>query len=164
LSLLLAVAVFGFGLLLLEPLLSMMKLDPAVHHIAKHYLIGLSCGLIPLFAANVLRHFFNALVHTRIMMFIMIVAVRFNIALNYLLIIGKWGFPRLGGIGTGYATSITYWFILIISILVTFKVDGIRPYSLFVTWFSPSLKAWKEQLSIGVPMGLSVFFEASIFS
>src|SRR5699024_10913372 len=82
----------------------------------------------------------------------------------YLLIFGKWGFPRLGGIGTGYATSITYWFILIISILVTFKVDGIRPYSLFVTWFSPSLKAWKEQLSIGVPMGLSVFFEASIFS
>lgn len=164
LSLLLAVAVFGFGLLLLEPLLSMMKLDPAVHHIAKHYLIGLSFGLIPLFAANVLRHFFNALGHTRIMMFIMIVAVPFNIALNYLLIFGKWGFPRLGGIGTGYATSITYWFILIISILVTFKVDGIRPYSLFVTWFSPSLKAWKEQLSIGVPMGLSVFFEASIFS
>lgn len=39
-----------------------------------------------------------------------------------------------------------------------------RKYALFVRWFAPSVKAWKEQLAIGVPMGLSVFFEASIFA
>lgn len=81
-----------------------------------------------------------------------------------MLIFGKFGFPELGGIGAGYATAATYWFILIISVVITFKMKALRTYKLFVTWFSPSMKAWKEQLAIGVPMGLSVFFEASIFS
>ncbi|OYD06875.1 MATE family efflux transporter [Paludifilum halophilum] len=164
LSLLLAAAVLAAGVIFLEPLLSMMNLDPAVHHIAKHYLIGLSFGIIPLFAAHVLRYFFDAQGYTRITMIIILIALPFNIALNYILIFGKLGAPRLGGIGAGYATSATYWLILLISIMITFKVHALYKYGLFVKWFSPSTKAWKEQLAIGVPMGLSVFFEASIFA
>lgn len=164
LSVLLTVTVVLSGILFLEPLLSLMNLDPAVQHIAKHYLIGLSVGILPLFAANVLRYFFDAQGHTRIMMTIMLVAVPFNIALNYMLVFGKLGFPQLGGIGSGYASGITYWFIFIISVVITFKVEVMRKYALFVHWFAPSVKAWKEQLAIGVPMGLSVFFEASIFA
>ncbi len=60
LSVLLAVTVVLAGILFLEPLLSLMNLNPAVQHIAKHYLIGLSIGIIPLFAANVLRYFFDS--------------------------------------------------------------------------------------------------------
>ncbi|MFD1428033.1 MATE family efflux transporter [Kroppenstedtia sanguinis] len=164
LSVLLAVTVVLAGILFLEPLLSLMNLNPAVQHIAKHYLIGLSIGIIPLFAANVLRYFFDSQGHTRIMMMIMLFAVPFNIGLSYLLIFGKFGFPQLGGIGSGYASGITYWLIFTIAVVITFKVDVMRKYALFVRWFAPSVKAWKDQLAIGIPMGLSVFFESSIFA
>jgi len=164
LSVLLALAVIVAGFGLLNPVLAAMKLDPEVSYIAKHYLIGLACGIIPLFAANVLRYSFDAHGFTKITMAIMLVAVPFNVLLNFLLIFGHLGFPRLGGIGTGYATAITYWLILFISIGMTFKVHPVSSYRLFKVWFAPSWNAWKEQLKIGVPMGLSVFFEASIFS
>ncbi|MCS7462353.1 MATE family efflux transporter [Paenibacillus doosanensis] len=164
LSVVLALIVLAGGAALLNPILQAMHLDPGVYHIAKHYLIGLCIGIIPLFASNVLRYFFDAHGYTKITMTIMLFAVPFNVALNYMLIFGHFGFPRLGGIGTGYATATTYWLIFFVSAAMTFKVEAIRRYRLFIDWFAPSWKGWKEQLKIGVPMGLSVFFEASIFS
>lgn len=164
LSVILAVIVLAIGGLILEPILSVMELEPAVHHIAKHYLIGLSVGIIALFAASVIRYFIEAQGHTRITMFILLSAVPVNIFLNYVLIFGKLGFPKLGGIGAGYATGITYWLILLITIVLIFRLNVLREFQLFVQWFSPSWKAWKEQLAIGIPIGLSIFFEVSIFS
>ncbi|MBM7541331.1 MATE family efflux transporter [Amphibacillus cookii] len=164
LAVLLAIAIILIGGFLLAPVLNFMNLDGEVQHIAQHYLIGLSIGIIPLFISNVLRNFYDGQGLTRITMFITILAVPFNVLLNYSLIFGQFGLPRLGGIGAGYATAFTYWIILATSVLMLFKIEVIRRYKIFVDWVMPSLKAWKEQLSIGVPIGLSIFFESSIFS
>ncbi|MDQ0206521.1 MATE family efflux transporter [Alkalicoccobacillus murimartini] len=164
LSLILALIVYLAGMLFLPSILAFMGLETEVSHIAKHYLIGLSIGLIPLFASNVLRFFFDAQGFTRITMVILLITLPISALLNYLLIFGKFGFPELGGIGAGYATGFTYWIIFGLSVFMTFKIPSIRSYALFSNWFRPSLKAWKAQLSLGLPMGLSIFFEASIFS
>lgn len=164
LSMFLAIVVVVLGVLFLDPILSLMNLEQAVEHIAKNYLIGLSVGIIPLMSTNVVRNFFDAHGYTKIMMVITLVAVPFNVVLNYGLIFGKLGFPELGGVGAGYATAITYWLIFIISVWMTFKIKALQVYQLFVKWFVPSLKIWKEQLAIGIPIGLSIFFEVSIFA
>ncbi|GAE31037.1 MATE family efflux transporter [Halalkalibacter hemicellulosilyticus] len=161
---LLAILIIVLGVLFLKPILSIMNLEPDVYYIAYHYLIGLSIGIFPLFASSVLRYFFDAQGFTRLTMIITVLAVPFNVLLNYGFIFGKFGLPALGGIGAGYATAVTYWIILLFSIWTTFKVDALRHYRLFVQWAKPSLLAWKEQLAIGVPIGLSIFFEASIFA
>lgn len=163
LALVLSLIIMGIGSLVLDPILQFMNLDPEVHHIAKHYLIGLSIGIVPLFMANVLRYFFDAQGLTKITMVILLLAIPFNVLLNYLLIFGKFGFPRLGGIGAGYTTGFTYWIIFFVSVWITFKLDAIRSYRLFTKWFAPSWKAWKEQLAIGVPMGLSIFLKPAFF-
>lgn len=164
LSILLALAVVILGAFVLEPILMLMNLETKVYHISFHYLIGLSIGIIPLFLATVIRYFFDAQGYTRVTMVITLAAIPFNILLNYGFIFGNFGLPALGGIGAGYATALTYWIILFFSIWMTFRVHVLRQYRLFVTWVSPSLKSWKEQLSIGIPIGLSIFFEASIFA
>jgi MATE family multidrug resistance protein len=160
----LAFFVFLGGFFFLEPILALMSLAPGVEHISYHYLIGLSFGIVPLFLANVLRNFYDGQGFTRITMIIIVLAVPFNVLLNYGFIFGNFGLPALGGIGAGYATAATYWIILIISIWMTFRIPVIRKYQLFVKWARPSLKTWKEQLSIGIPIGLSIFFESSIFA
>lgn len=164
LAIVLGIAIIAIGAIVLRPILAIMDLDPSVQHIAFHYLIGLSFGIIPLFLSNVIRNFFDGQGYTRVSMIITVLAVPFNVLLNYSLIFGHFGLPKLGGIGAGYATGITFWIILIASIILTFKVQIVRDYHLFVAWVKPSFKAWKEQLSIGIPIGLSIFFEASIFS
>lgn len=164
LAVIIALFVILIGGLLLKPVLTFMDLDLAVQHIAFHYLVGLSIGIIPLFISNVIRNFFDGQGFTRITMFITILAVPFNVLLNYSLIFGHFGLPQLGGIGAGYATGLTFWIILIASVWMTFKLNVVREYRLLTSWIKPSWKAWKEQLAIGIPMGLSIFFEASIFS
>lgn len=164
LSAIIGILIIILGIVFVEPILTLMQLEAEVHHIAKHFLAGLSFGIVPLFLSNVLRNFFDAQGHTRITMFIILIAVPFNILLNFLLVFGKLGFPQLGGIGSGYATAATYWLILGISVLMTFRSESMRTHRLFMHWPIPSWREWRTQLSVGIPIGLSVFFEASIFS
>ncbi|CQR45825.1 Multidrug resistance protein NorM [Paraliobacillus sp. PM-2] len=164
LAIVIGASIILLGSIVLDPILTFMDLEKSVQHIAFHYLVGLSIGIIPLFLSNVIRNFFDGQGYTRITMFITVLAVPFNILLNYSLIFGQFGMPKLGGIGAGYATGITFWIILVTSLIMTFKVKLVSEYKLFIKWVKPSISAWKEQLSIGIPMGLSIFFEASIFS
>lgn len=85
-------------------------------------LIALSWGIIPLFFFSVIRSFIDALGQTRVSMFITLIALPINVFFNYVLIFGKLGLPELGGVGSGYATAITYWIILIISLIITLKL------------------------------------------
>ncbi|HZG85040.1 MATE family efflux transporter [Paenibacillus sp.] len=164
LSLALSAMVFVLGALLVDPVLTMMRLDPEVHGIAKEYLVGLSYGLIPLFLSSVVRNYFDAQGRTNVTMAIVLFALPCNVFLNYVLIFGKLGFPELGGAGTGYATAATYWIILAISLWLVFRLETPKQQRLFRVWPRPSASAVRELLKIGVPIGLSIFFEASIFS
>ncbi|MYL61653.1 MATE family efflux transporter, partial [Virgibacillus halodenitrificans] len=79
-------------------------------------------------------------------------------------IFGKFGVPAFGGIGAGIATSITYWLVCIIALGVVYRVAPFRQFHVFSNWIKPSIQAWREQLKIGVPIGVAMFFETSIFS
>lgn len=164
LALMIASLVIISGIFLLEPILSVMNLPGSVHKTAHDYLVGLSFGIIPLFIFNVLRSFIYALGKTRVVMYILLMALPVNFFLNYVLIFGHWGFPEMGGAGAGYATSFTYF---IIAGLTALLIITQRPFSEFVglKYFKEfSGEKFKEILKIGVPMGLSIFFETSMFA
>lgn len=160
----LALAVGVAVLLLIKPVLSGMELEPNVEYIAHHYLLALLTGIVPLFMATVLRNFIDALGFTMVSMFVTLLAVPVSMILNYGLIFGNLGMPRLGGIGAGYATAITYWLILLINVVLCFVLPALAKHQLFRSWPRLSMKVWKEIMSIGIPIGLSIFFEVSLFS
>ncbi|KMM38390.1 MATE family efflux transporter [Guptibacillus hwajinpoensis] len=164
LSIVLSLLILVAGSLIINPVLQLMDLNDSVRSIAKEYLIGLSFGIIPLFIYSVLRSFFDALGETRTTMLITLMSLPINVLFNYALIFGKFGFPELGGVGAGYASAITYWFILFISLFVVLKVRPFQGYAIFKKLHPISLSNWKEQLKIGVPIGFSIFFEVSIFA
>ena len=164
LSVIISFIVVLIGGLLLDPILALMNLEPEVQHIAKHYLIGLSFGIIPLFVYTVLRGFMDALAQTRVTMIITLMALPINVGLNYVLIFGKFGFPQLGGIGAGYATTVTYWCITLFSIFIIHKQTPFASFGIFRNVYAISFSSWKELLKIGIPIGFSIFFETSIFA
>jgi multidrug resistance protein, MATE family len=164
LSVVISIIVIIIGSLIMDPILNAMSLETEVERVAKGYLIALSFGILPLFLYGALRSFIDALGQTRISMFITLIALPLNAFFNYLFIFGKAGFPELGGIGAGVASSITYWISAIITIIIVMKLNQFRSYQLFKTFYKPSLSAWKEQLKIGIPIGLAIFFEVSIFA
>ncbi|KMY50461.1 MATE family efflux transporter [Peribacillus loiseleuriae] len=164
LALAIGVGITIIGFIFLNPILTKMNLEPAVEQIAHSFLVGLGFGILPLFVFNVLRSFMDGLGQTKISMLITLSALPINIIFNYLLIYGKLGFPELGGVGSGYATAITYWLIFIIAILVVMKVEPFASYRIFERFYRVSLKNWKTLLVIGLPIGFSIFFETSIFA
>ena len=163
-SIAMALVVFIVGALLLNPILNAMNIEQEVRHVAKYYLVALSFGIFPLFTYTVFRSFIDALGHTRITMIITLLSLPINIILNYILIFGKFGFPAFGGIGAGIASAITYWIITLLSIRIILKYEPFVPYKIFGKWYPFIWSKWKEILLIGIPIGLSIFFETSIFS
>ncbi|WP_052455849.1 MATE family efflux transporter [Bhargavaea cecembensis] len=163
-SVVLSAIVFGLLQLVIRLGLSNMPIESAVRETAAGYLSAMSLGLFPLFAYNVIRSFIDAMAATRVTMGITLLSAPINILFNYLFIFGKFGFPELGGAGAGVASAITYWLVFLIAMFV---VHGRRPfaaYRLFAGWQKPSLAKWKEIVALGVPIGIAIFTETSIFA
>lgn len=148
----------------LDWILGNMQLDAAVHNIAKSYIHAMCAGLIPLFLFFVLRCFIDALGQTRVTMIITLLGTPINIFLNYIFIFGKFGAPELGGVGAGVATAITYWLIFFITVWIIAKRVPFEHFTIFREWPKLQWLSWKEILVIGVPIGISLFAETSIFS
>lgn len=159
-------AAFIFILLIvgIDWILGKMALEASVHSIAKAYIQAMCVGLIPLFLFFVLRCFIDALGKTRVTMMITLLATPINVLLNYIFIFGKFGIPALGGIGAGVATAITYWIIFFITVWIVAKRAPFARFQLFQNWPKLEWLRLQEILRIGVPIGLSLFAETSIFS
>ena len=164
LSLTLSIVVIIIMFLILEPLLQSMSLELRVEKISSSYLMAMSIGIIPLFAYNVLRSYMDALGKTRVTMFITLLSAPINVFFNYLLIFGNLGFPELGGAGAGFASAITYWLLFLIAVFIAHKQKPFQQYELFKHWQSVQFSKWRDISKIGVPIGLSIFAETSIFS
>ena len=160
----LAIIVFLGIFLLVDPVLNLIPLEDSVRIVAKNYLLMISFGLIPLFLYSVLRSFIDALGKTRVSMFITLLSAPINIFLNYLFIFGKFGFPELGGVGAALASAITYWLILLIAVVIVFKLNPFADLMIFFNWSKPSLSKIRALMKIGVPIGISLFAETTIFS
>ncbi|KOP67141.1 multidrug transporter MatE [Bacillus sp. FJAT-18019] len=164
LSILLAIIVLGIGYLVVPGILGAMQLEPEVRRVASQFLAAISLGIIPLFAYTVLRSFIDALGQTKISMVITLITLPVNVSLNALFIYGFWGFPRLGGVGAGLASAITYWTVLVIAIVIIHKKHPFTSFGIFHKLQGMSWAAWKELLKIGVPIGFSIFLETAVFA
>lgn len=163
-SIALALFIFGLIFLLLPGVIQMIDLEPLVREVAMSYLIGMSLGLFPLFAYTVFRSFFDALGATRVSMFIIGLTAPINIVLNYMLIYGKFGLPELGGAGAGYASGITYWIVFFVAVAIATWNRQFASYRLLFNWPRIRFAEWGHILKIGIPIGIAIFVETSIFS
>jgi multidrug resistance protein, MATE family len=164
LAVIIGVIVILIGYAVVAPVLRLIPLSEGVRATAAGYLAGLAYGIIPLFLFNVLRSFIYSLGTTRIVMVILLVSLPINLFLNYSFIFGRFGFPELGGAGAGYATSLTYLIMVGMTAWVIMTQAPFARFSRLLRWGMLSLKEMSELLKIGIPMGLSIFFESSMFA
>jgi len=159
-----AIVIITIGIFSIQPILNHMNLEPKVHRVALHFLLALSFGILPLFLYTVLRQFIDGLGKTRTTMIITVISVPVNVILNYFLIFGKAGLPHLGGVGSGVASAITYWIIFGLALYIINTKSPFKSFNIFKNFIPISIPTWKSILKLGVPIGLSIFFEVSVFS
>lgn len=161
---------FGLSLVLLgmviffsPPVLNHIGLEAQVAVVAVSYLWYLSIGIIPLLLFSVIRSLLDSLGLTKLSMYLMLLLLPLNSGFNYLLIYGAFGFPELGGAGAGLGTSLAYWVLLGISILVLFKQERLKALHLEKR-IPLNIDKIKEGVRLGLPIGGTVFAEVAIFS
>lgn len=159
----LGLAVIIGGMLFLQDILQLMALEPKVHQIATGYLAAVAIGIIPFFISTILRSVVDTLGYTQLTMRIFLLTLPLNVTFNYMMIFGKMGFPRMGGVGAGYATALTSWTICLVFVGIIYKLPILRAYHIFRAWRKLQWSYAKEILKLGIPVGISIFFETSVF-
>ncbi|WP_267247707.1 MATE family efflux transporter [Streptococcus sp. Marseille-Q5986] len=159
----LSLVLLGIVVFLAPPVLNHIGLESQVAAVAVSYLWYLSIGIIPLLLFSVIRSLLDSLGLTKLSMYLMLLLLPLNSGFNYLLIYGALGFPELGGAGAGLGTSLAYWVLLGISLLVLFKQKRLEALHLEKP-IPLNIDKIKEGLRLGLPIGGTVFAEVAIFS
>ncbi len=143
---------------------TLMGISAAVADLASGYLQALVWGLPALAFFQVLRCLCEGMNHARPILWISLAGLLLNIPANYVLIYGHLGFPQLGAIGCGYATALSFWFMAFLLSLYVHWHRLTRHFAIFSQWQWPHFGMIRHLLWVGLPIGLSIFVEASLFT
>jgi MATE family multidrug resistance protein len=146
-----------------EPLLSGFKIDPAIVPTAAGYLRVLSWGAPGICLIFLLRFFSEGTGHTRPTMIYGILGALLNIPLNYVLMFGKLGFPALGTVGCAIASVLVIWISLLMLLVYLLWHRHFKPFNLFSRLDAPDWHQISDHLRVGLPIGVAIFVEGSLF-
>ena len=154
-----------FGLILLaKPLMYLMEQPPEVVALAIPYMDLVAFSLVPLIMFQAFKQFSEGLSQTKYPMFATILANVVNIVLNYLLIFGSLGFPKMGIIGAAIGTLISR---VVMLIFLWALLNKKKKFHFYVTGFNfrqLERKVLKKIIDLGFPSALQMFFEVAIFT
>jgi MATE family multidrug resistance protein len=142
----------------------LFSIEPEIVPIAQGYLEAISWGLPAAFTYSALRYVNEGLHVTKPGMYFALFGLVINIFANYVLMYGHLGFPALGAVGTGWATALVMWAMLVCMVLFTFRTKTRREFSIHEGFGRPAWSFQKEILRIGVPNGVSLGIEVTMFA
>jgi MATE family multidrug resistance protein len=76
---------------------------------------------------------------------------------------GKLGFPALGAVGCGFATSAVFWLQLLLLLAYISRGKHYKPYKLFERLERPDWATLRDLLKVGLPIAVMIFVEGSLF-
>ena len=124
--------------------------------------IGFGMPAVTMYAA--LRGYSEALDYPRPFTAISLIALVVQIPLNLIFMYGVGPVPHLGSAGCGFATAILQWLMFITLALYILKAKRYQRTPVFSAFEKIDLGLVKRILKLGLPIGLAIFFEVSIFS
>ena len=131
---------------------------------ASLFLHAIAFGMPAYTMYSTLRGYSEALGYPRPITLISLLALLVQIPLNFIFMYGLGPIPHLGSAGCGFATAILQWIMFITLSLYIFKAkryQATQPLKVFEKMDSALIK---RILKLGLPIGLAIFFEVSIFS
>ena len=148
----------------LSPVLNLFQQKQEVVDLAIPFLNVMMLGMIPLCIFSGFKQFTEGLSFTKIAMLITVGSNLLNILLNYLMIFGHWGFPKMGLMGSCWASFISRVAMAIAMFSYVYYNKPFRVYREGFRFKNISKELTKKILAIGIPSGLQWFFEVGAFA
>ncbi len=128
------------------------------------YYIVLLISLLFVLLFNAFKQFADGITDTVTPMAILLGGNVVNIFLNWILIYGKWGMPRMGLLGAGVATLTARVLMLLCFVVVFFVAKRYRPYVQGFKEAAVNRKDFAALNKMGMPVGLQMGMETASFS
>lgn len=147
-----------------EAILLVLGQQPDVAALAGDYVRIAQWGLLPLVYVSVLRSYMSALEQVKIVLIATLIGVAVNAGLNYLLIFGNFGAPRLEIEGAAWASLATSVATLIALVIYTFARDDLRKHGIFNRLLRPDWAALNEVVRMGLLISIALLAEIGLFA
>ncbi len=145
-----------------KPILYYLDQPPEVVALAIPYMEWVAISLIPLMFFQAIKQFADGLSKTFFPMLASILANVVNVLVNYLLIYGAWGFPRLEVEGAAIGTLVSR----VLMVVLIMMMLAWHPF--FKTYFQyfriHSIETIKKLTGLGFPTAFQMFFEVALFT
>ncbi len=141
-----------------------MPIEPQVRDVAIGFVLVISFAMPAFCCYRVLYGYSASMGETKPMMLIALTALLLNIVINYALVFGNWGFPKLGGVGCAWATLLCVWFDLVAIVWWIRRSPAYRKAQPLTQYEPAHWPQIRGLLRIGLPIGVTYFAESSAFS
>lgn len=148
----------------IAPILIALGQDPALVAEAERYAHAACWMLLPAFGIVVLRSFLAAHGATRMVLAITVVGVLLNALVNYALIFGHWGFPKLELAGAGVATTLVNFVMFGLMLAYVLTHRRYRRYHILHNFTRADWLHFRQLFAIGTPIGLMLVAEVGLFT
>lgn len=152
------------AMVLATPFMYKMNQPSDVVDLAIPYLNIISLSIIPLVVFEALKRFSDGLSRTKYPMYATVLANIINITINYLLIFGSFGFPKLGVVGAGLGTLISRIIMVFFLWIIFIKKEKFKLYVFDLKFKVIDSKIFKKIINIGFPSALQMLFEVGMFT
>lgn len=159
----------GFGLAVMplmwmsDPILRALGQTPAVAAHAQDYLRIAGWGLSVVLAQLTLNSYLAAMERTQVVMWVTLVGLPLNVALNWVLIFGNLGAPELGVRGAAIASLTVQIVQLVLLWAYALWLPATRRYRLFQRFWKGDPMALRQVFRLGWPIGLTMVAEGGLF-
>ena len=151
-------------ILMIKPLMYRMDQPYEVVRLAMPYLNLVAISLIPLIMFQAFKQFADGLSQTKYAMWATILANLINVALNYVLIFGKFGFPQLGIIGAAIGTLTSRVVMLLFIWFLLRHKRKFQPYLERFNFKNIKKSVLNKIINLGFPSALQMLFEVAVFT
>lgn len=113
---------------------------------------------------QLLRNFVAALERPRVVLWLSLGGIAINALLSWSLIFGHFGLPRLGLVGGGLGSTLT-WLVLCGALIAVISFEAkFRRFHLFGHWWRFDAQRTMAMVRLGWPIGLTMALEMGVFA
>ena len=148
----------------LDLLLKLLPIKDSITNVTAGYLKAVAPGIAFITIFTCLRCYSEGMTLTKPIFIIAFTGMLLNIPLDLIFVYGWFGFPMLGGVGCGVATSIVSLLMMLVLFLYISLSKNYKITDPFAKFTPPSSQTTKEVFKLGLPIGIGIFIELSMFS